>query len=154
MTTLVVSMRCNIYGKEVIFCLSCMWEAVHYFSDISIGISIFLNISEVILLYYLFQYGVEWKANIFIPFHGGYQEKLLMFQHMKCTSGVETVLLNNNFAVVRYAVLVKNSPVYMMGLSPTVRRVRFGSYFGGDNPQQSEDMLHLSLCFQLYWCGA
>ena len=43
------------------------------FFDISIDMSIFLHSSEVLLFYYFFCYDVEWKVNIFIPFHGGSQ---------------------------------------------------------------------------------
>ena len=64
-----------------------------------------------------------------IPFCEGSQIKFLTLQHTKCASGVENLLLNNNFSVVRYAVIVPTPPVYLMKLPPTVRQVRYGSYF-------------------------
>ena len=70
---------------------------------------------------------------------------------MKRSSGVEIVLLNNNFDIVISAVCVLNSPGYLIRFPPTVRRVRYGSYFGGKNPQQYDHMSHLYFYFQVYF---
>ena len=91
---------------------------------------IFLHISEVVLCYYLLWYDVDWKADIFIEFQG-VAKIFLMSQHMNCTSGVEIELLNDNFIVVRSSVCVMISPGYLIRLSPTMRRVRYGYSFWG-----------------------
>ena len=75
--TLVVSIWCDIFGREIVFYLSCLWESVHSFYGISIYMYIFLHTYEVVLFYYLLWYDVEYQANIFIPFHGGPQIKIL-----------------------------------------------------------------------------
>ena len=63
----------QFFGKEVVCYLYCLWGVVHSFSNLSIDMSIFLHISEVVLFYYLFRYDIECQEDIFIPFHGGYQ---------------------------------------------------------------------------------
>ena len=77
MPTLVLSMWCDIFGQEIICYLSCLWETVNSFSDISIDMSIFLHSYEVVFFHYLLRYDVDWKTNILIEFHGGAKIKIL-----------------------------------------------------------------------------
>ena len=86
------------------------------------------------------------------PSMGVTRKKLLMSQHMKRSSGVEMVPSSNNFAAFRAAICVMTYPVYLMRLPPTVRRVQYGSYFGGNNPQQSAHMQHFYFYFQIHCC--
>ena len=65
----------------------------------------------------------DWKQNIFVEFYGGAKIKLLMSQHMKRASGVEIVLLNNNFSVIMSDVCVLTSPRYLISFAPTVSQV-------------------------------
>ena len=75
--TLLISMWCEIFGKKIVFYLSCLWEAVHSFSGIIIDMSNFLHSSKVVMFYFLLQYDVEWRTNISIPLHGEYEIKIL-----------------------------------------------------------------------------
>ena len=50
---------------------------------------------------------------------------------MYLAQGVDMVLLMTIFAVVRAAMVVMTLPGYFMRSPPTVRHVRFGSYFFG-----------------------
>ena len=77
MSTMVVSMWCNILGQEIIFYLSCLWEAVHYFSGIIIDMFIFLHNSMVVLCYYSISCDVDWKENMFIAYHGSAYIKII-----------------------------------------------------------------------------
>ena len=54
-----------------------------------------------------------------------------MSQHIKRAYGFQIILLNNCISIVRSYVLVLNPPGYFMRFPPSVRLVRYWSYFWG-----------------------
>ena len=80
-----------------------------------------LHNSEVLLCYYSIPYDVDLKENMFIALHGGSKIKFLMLQHTKSVSGVEIVLLNHIFSVIRSDFHILSSLECLISLVPTVR---------------------------------
>ena len=73
---------------------------------------------------------------------------------MKYASGVKIVPLDNNFTVVRSDVHLTTSPGYFLVFPPTVRRVRYGSSFGGARIHNNLPIYNIFPYFSgiLFWC--
>ena len=83
----------------------------------------------MVLFYDVFLEDSYWHLHVFEPIHWRAQVKNIMSRHIYFAFFVLNILFHNIFDVVVSAVLVVNSPGYMMRLPPVVILTRFGSSF-------------------------